>query len=215
MTKEELLELYKLQPKIRSIASRIEQKNSQKLHLKGLVGSADSLIAASVFSSGSLPHLFILNDKEEAAYFLNNVENFLGENTALFYPASYKKTFHTDELDNASVLLRAEVLSRMNKRARTLIVTYPEAIAEKVVTKKNLEQNSIDLRIGEKISVEFINEFLLHHEFGSTDFVAEAGEFSIRGPSSGLLISVFSPTTAGVQSITLIFLSINFFIIAW
>ena len=160
---------------------RIEQNISQKLHLKGLVGSADSLVAASVFLSGSKPHLFILNDKEQAAYFLNNVENFLGENTALFYPASYKKTFQTDELDNASVLLRAEVLSRMHKRARMLIVTYPEAIAEKVVTKKNLEQNSIDLRIGEKISVDFINEFLLHHEFGSTDFVAEAGEFSIRG----------------------------------
>src|SRR5439155_449028 len=62
----------------------------------------------------------------------------------------------------------------------TLIVSYPEALAEKVITKKNLEKNSIDLRVKEKISIDFINEFLLHHEFESTDFVAEAGEFSVR-----------------------------------
>ncbi len=181
MTKEELLGLYKSQPKIFSLASQIEQNNSQKLHLKGLVGSAASVIAASVYASSNSPHLFILNDREEAAYFLNDTENFLEEDTAMFFPASYKKTFQLNELDNANVLLRAEVLSRISKRSRTLIVTYPEAIAEKVVTKKNLEQNSIDLRIKEKISIDFINEFLLHHEFESTDFVAEAGEFSVRG----------------------------------
>ena len=70
-----------------------------------------------------------------------------------------------DEPDQANVLLRAEVLSRVNKRKRTFIVSYPEALAEKVITKKNLEKNSIDLRVKEKISIDFINEFLLHHEF--------------------------------------------------
>ncbi len=181
MTKDELLELFKSQPKIRSIAAQVEQNNSRKLHLKGLVGSSDAVIAASVCSTTTHSHLFILNDKEEAAYFLNNLENFLGENTASYYPASYKKTFKLDEPDNANVLLRAEVLSRVNKRSRTLVVSYPEALVEKVVTRKNLEQNSIDLRVGEKVSIDFINEFLLHHEFESTDFVAEAGEFSVRG----------------------------------
>ncbi len=181
MTKDELLGLYTSQPKIRSIASQIEQKNSLKLHLKGLVGSSDGVLAASVYTSTHRPHLFILNDKEEAAYFLNAVENFTGENSGFFYPASYKKTFQVDELDNANVLLRAEVLSHVSKRSRTLVVTYAEALAEKVVTKKNLEQNSIDLRVKEKVSIDFINEFLLHHEFESTDFVAEAGEFSVRG----------------------------------
>ncbi len=181
MTKEELLGLYRSQPKIISLASQIGLNNSQKLHLKGLVGSAASLIAASVSASSGFSQLFILNDKEEAAYFLNDLENFKGDEETMFFPASYKKTFQWDELDNANVLLRAEVLSRVNKRSRTLIVTYPEAIAEKVVTKKNLEKNSIDLRVKEKISIDFINEFLLHHEFESTDFVAEAGEFSVRG----------------------------------
>ncbi|MCX6291145.1 MAG: transcription-repair coupling factor, partial [Bacteroidetes bacterium] len=146
------------------------------------------VVAAAVCAQCESSHLFILNDKEEAAYFLNNLENFLGENTALYFPASYKKTFQLDEPDSANVLLRSEVLSRVAKRSRTIIVSYPEAIAEKVITRKNLEQNSVELRVKEKISIDFINEFLLHHEFESTDFVAEAGEFSVRGG----IVDIFS-----------------------
>src|SRR5205085_12386638 len=121
------------------------------------------------------------NSKDEAAYFQNNLDNLLGENASLFFPASYKKVFVIEELDNGSVLLRAEVLNRINKSAhRQLVVTYPEAIAEKVVTKKNLEKNSIELRVGEKLSIDFINEFLVHHEFENVDFISQAGEFSVR-----------------------------------
>ena len=136
---------------------------------------------AAVSSHGNQSHIVILNDNEEAAYFLNDLENILGEGQAFFFPASYKKSFHVDEADNSNILMRAEVLSKLNRNSKTLVITYPEAIAEKVVTRRNLELNSIAMRVKDSISISFINEFLLHHEFENVDFVQQAGEFSIRG----------------------------------
>lgn len=188
MTKEELLSLYQAQPNTRAIARLIEEPAPSHLHLPGLAGSSVAFIASSVSKLTSRQQIFILPDKEEAAYFLNNLENLLGENTALYFPASYKKSFRFDEVDNSNVLLRAETLSRLSKNVPTLVVTYPEALAEKVVTRHNLEQNSIELRVGEKVSPDFINEFLMHHEFENTDFVAEAGDFSVRGG----IVDIFS-----------------------
>lgn len=133
--------------------------------------------------------MIVLNDREEAAYFLNNLENLRDENPPLYFPSSYKKSFQIEELDNANVLMRAEVLGRLNRGSNTLVVTYPDAICEKVVTRHNLEKNSIEMRIGEKISVEFITEFLLHHEFENVDFVAQAGEFSVRGGIVDIFLS--------------------------
>jgi transcription-repair coupling factor (superfamily II helicase) len=182
VTREELLGLFRNRPQVRIVEQLLTEPAIHRIHLRGFAGSADALFAASV--AGSIPstQVFILNDKEEAAYFQNNLDNVLGENSSLLFPASYKKTFQVDEPDNANVLQRAEVLNRINKSPNPqLIVTYPEALAEKVVTKKNLEQNSIDLRVKEKVSIDFINEFLQHHGFEYTDFVAQAGEYSVRG----------------------------------
>jgi transcription-repair coupling factor (superfamily II helicase) len=182
MTRDELLGLYRRRGEVVSVANFIEESTPHRLHLRGFAGSSHSLFAAAVSLQCNRSQLFVLGDKEEAAYFQNNLDALLGENASLFFPASYKKTFQLDELDNASVLLRAEVLNRINKsQAPQLVVTYAEALAEKVVTRKNLEQNSIDVRVHEKLSIDFITDFLLMHEFANTDFVAEAGEFSVRG----------------------------------
>jgi transcription-repair coupling factor (superfamily II helicase) len=188
VTRDELLSLYIAQPNSRAIARLLEEPAARHLQLTGLAGSSGAFIAAAVTKLTACQHIFILPGKDEAAYFLNNLENILDDKTSLYFPASYKKTFRLDETDNSAVLLRAETLSRLNKNLRTLVVTYPEAIAEKVVTRKNLEKNSIELRIGEKVSLDFINEFLLQHEFVNTDFVAEAGEFSVRGG----IVDIFS-----------------------
>src|SRR4030095_12777227 len=123
----------------------IEEPAHRRFVLQGLSGSSGAFIASAVVSLSTRQHVFILPDKEEAAYFLNNLENILDTRSALFFPSSYKKPFHIDEVDSGSVLLRAEALSRLNKTLRTLLVTYPEALAEKVVTRRNLEQNSIEL----------------------------------------------------------------------
>ena len=165
MDRNQLLGYYTSRPLVVSIAAKLQEPVANHLQIGGLAGSADAIILAAVTSLTTNSHLVILNDREEAAYFLNNIENLLANNQPLFFPSSYKRTFQLDDSDNASILSRAEVLSRLNKASSVIVVTYPEAIAERVVTRKNLEQNSITLRVGEKLSTDFLNEFLLHHEF--------------------------------------------------
>ena len=155
----------------------------------GLVGSASSLAIAAAFKDSERPFLFILNDKEEAAYHLNDLENLLGEDSVLFYPGSYRRPYQIDETDNANVLLRSEVLNRINSRKKSaLIVTYPEALFEKVVTKKELEKNTLKLSLNDKVSIDFVNEVLFEYKFKRADFVTEPGEFSVRGG----ILDVFS-----------------------
>src|SRR5690606_16557807 len=100
-------------------------KNQTKLHLKGLVGSALSFAVSNAFEEADLPFLLIFNDKEEAAYYLNDLEQLVGDKNVLFYPGSYRRPYQMEETDNANVLLRAEVLNRINSRKKpAIIVSY-------------------------------------------------------------------------------------------
>ena len=122
------------------------------------------------------PFLVLLNDKEEAAYVLNDLEQLVGDKDVLFYPGSYRRPYQIEETDNANVLLRAEVLNRINSRKKpAIIVTYPDALFEKVVTRKELEKNTQKLKIGDTISLDFLNEVLFEYEFKRVDFVTEPG----------------------------------------
>lgn len=157
--------------------------------ISGLEGSQASLVAASQFLASDSDFLFILNDKEEAAYFLNDLEKLIGEKQVFFFPGSYRRPYQIEETENANVLLRAEVLNRLNSRKKpAAIVTYPEALFEQVVTKKTLNSNTLKLKEGEKIDIDFLNETLFEFHFNRTDFVTEPGEFSIRGG----IVDVFS-----------------------
>ena len=164
-------------------------KTQSKVHLKGLVGSSLSLSIAEVFKSAEKPFLLIFDDKEEAAYYLNDLEQILSEKDVLFYPGSYRRPYQIEETDNANVLLRAEVLNRINSRKKpAVIVTYPDALFEKVVTRKELERNTLKVSIGDSLSIDFINEVLFDYNFKRVDFVIEPGEFSVRGG----IVDVFS-----------------------
>lgn len=178
---QQLLGLYTSRPSVVTVRSGLENPMPGKWHLKGLAASSDALVASALYSITQPVHVLVLSDRESAAYFLNDLENILGGNQVLFFPASYKNIRNTQEPDNSSILMRAEVLSRINRGQRTLVVTFPEAFAEKVVTRHNLELNSVEVRVGENLSTEFLNEFLLHHDFNNVDFVAQAGEYSVRG----------------------------------
>ena len=188
MSKTIVRSLFKKSSALGKLQNSIIQ--SQKpIYLSGLVGSATSLVIAETFKTTEFPFLFILNDKEEAAYHLNDLENLLGEDTVLFYPGSYRRPYQIDETDNANVLLRSEVLNRINSRKKpALIVTYPEALFEKVVTKKELEKNTLKLSLNDRVSIDFVNEVLFEYKFKRTDFVTEPGEFSVRGG----ILDVFS-----------------------
>ena len=165
------------------------QNNTPKVHLSGLVGSSISFIIRSVFKKSELPFLLILNDKEEAAYYLNDLEQMVGDQDVLFYPASFRRPYQIEDTDNANVLLRAEVLNRINSRKKpAIIVSYPEALFEKVVTRKELDKNTLKVAVGDQISIDFINEVLFEYEFKRVDFITEPGEFSVRGG----IVDVFS-----------------------
>ncbi|MGO2101817.1 MAG: transcription-repair coupling factor [Psychroflexus halocasei] len=166
-----------------------ETSQNSKFKVESLVGSAVSLFIASVFQESDAPFLLIFNDKEEAAYHLNDLEALLGGKDVLFYPSSYRRPYQIEETDNANVLLRAEVLNRINSRQKpSIIVTYPEALFEKVVTKSELNKSILKIKIDDELSIDFVNEVLFEYKFKRVDFVTEPGEFSVRGG----IIDVFS-----------------------
>jgi transcription-repair coupling factor (superfamily II helicase) len=157
--------------------------------VQGLNGSSISIVLTAVFKDADKPFMLICNDKEEAAFYLNDLEKMIGEEKVLFYPGSYRRPYQIEETDNANVLLRAEVLNRINSRKKpAVIVTYPDALFEKVVTRKELEKNTLKISVGDQISMEFANEVLFEYKFKRVDFVTEPGEFSLRGG----ILDVFS-----------------------
>jgi len=174
--------------KVKQITNTLENPLS-KIQLKGLLGSSFSFVFQAIFKQSDKTFLLIFNEKEEAAYYLNDLEQMVGANDVLFYPSSYRRPYQIEETDNANVLLRSEVLNRINSRKKpAVIVTYPEAIFEKVVTRKELEKNTLKVSVGETVSIDFINEVLFEYEFKRVDFITEPGEFSVRGG----ILDVFS-----------------------
>ena len=172
-----------------ALKTQLTEQSRDNCVVSGLVGSALSITIAELFKETALPFLLILNDKEQAAYHLNDLENILGDESVLFYPGSYRRPYQIEQTDNANVLLRSEVLNRINSRKKpALIVTYPEALFEKVVTKKELEKNTLKISVGENLSIDFVNEVLFEYNFKRVDFVTEPGEFSVRGG----ILDVFS-----------------------
>ena len=187
MKKIDLINRYVKSIQKNNVVDYIEQK--KPLFLKNLSGSVASLVAISCFKSIDKTFVFMLNNKEEAAYFLNDLEQFIPEKDLLFYPGSYRRPYQIEETDNANVLMRAEVLHRLiSRRKPSFIVTYPDAIFEKVITKKELNKSTLKLSVGEEIGIDFLNETLFEYGFTYADFVLEPGQFSIRGG----LVDVFS-----------------------
>ena len=174
--------------KVKQIVNTLENPLT-KIELKGLLGSSFSFVFQAIFKQSEKPYLLIFNEKEDAAYYLNDLEQMIGTNEVLFYPSSYRRPYQIEETDNANVLLRSEVLNRINSRKKpAVIVTYPEALFEKVVTRKELEKNTLKVAIGDTVSIDFINEVLFEYEFKRVDFITEPGEFSVRGG----ILDVFS-----------------------
>ena len=210
-----LLKLYFGDEKILSVAKALEEKKSS-ISLKGLAGSSISFIIRAVAEKKSGVHLIVLQDKEQAAYVLNDLETLTSPQSplpvrqagllsvrspsdkergakleVLFFPSSFKKPFITEEQDTSSIQLRAEVLNSIRQADSgntSIIISYPEAIAEKVISKEHLEKNSIDIIKGEKISLQFLTELLNEYGFERCNYVLEPGQFSIRGG----IVDIFS-----------------------
>ncbi|MDO6811691.1 transcription-repair coupling factor [Tenacibaculum soleae] len=188
MSKQTIVNHYQQSSNVKQIVDALQQEQPH-FQIANLVGSSLSFVISESFKKADKPYLLIFNDKEEAAYYLNDLEQLLGDKNVLFYPGSYRRPYQIEETDNANVLLRSEVLNRINSQKKTaIIVTYPTALFEKVVTKKDLEKNTLKITVGESLSPDFVNEVLFEYNFNRVDFVTEPGEFSVRGG----IIDVFS-----------------------
>ncbi len=161
----------------------LQSPEVQSIRLKGLRGSMDAVIASTLLELSNSSHIFILSDKEEAAYFRNDLQNLLPMKEIGLFPTSYKKPYQVEEVENANVLMRAEILNkiRLDRGGQRLLVTYPGALAEKVINRKSLENHTLVLAAGTIVEMGKLNDQLQEHGFERTDFVFEAGQFSIRG----------------------------------
>ena len=162
----------------------------------GLAGSAKAFAVEQAFREQGGQHLVICSTKEDAAYFYNDLESLFGERSLdyskkqiLFYPTSYKRPYEPERPDNTYILSRTEVLQRVSTSERkTVIVTYPEALSEKVFTRRLLAKNTFKVKQGDRINLDFLTDLLFEYGFENVDFVVEPGQFAIRGG----LIDVFS-----------------------
>ncbi|MES2777140.1 MAG: transcription-repair coupling factor [Bacteroidota bacterium] len=186
MNIEALKDKFKNDPRIFEIADKLSFAQTQQIHLNGLNGSSKEWVMDAVFNhkaAAKLTHLVILSDQEEAAYFHNTLENLTNEALNLFYfPSSFKTKKNYKLLNSSHVMLRTEALTKLTAGGeRNIIITYPEALFEKVVLAKELASNIISIKQAEAIDLNGVMELFVMLGFERTDFVYEPGQFALRG----------------------------------
>jgi len=182
-----LLDTYRQSEKINKLGDLL--LNNRHIGLKKLGESALSFVMAALYQKLQQPFLLIFDHKEEAAYYYNDLQHILGEDRILFYPESYRRAYQIEKTDNANVLLRSKVLNHLQSRQKPqIVVSYTDALFEKVVVKKELIKNTLKIKKGDKLSMDFLFEVMFEYKFEQVDFVTQPGEFSIRGG----ILDVFS-----------------------
>lgn len=201
MSIRDLISVYNSHPHTRSFAewagrtpsalSQTHLSTENVIHLKGLTGSSFSLFAASAVQTSGGVHWIIIPDREQSAYVYNDLLNTLNEETVLYFPSAYKRSVVHNDVDEAGLILRTAVLNRLKTRKENeniILISFPDALIEKVVSATSLDKNTLALKVGEKISIGFIREVLHEYHFEEEEFVTEPGQFSIRGS----IVDIFS-----------------------
>jgi len=172
-------------PRLFQLADRLSFADAQKIYLKNLQGSSAEFVVSAVFNTPAtqtLNHLIVLNDAEEAAYFHNTLENLTSALDLFYFPSSFKNRKNFQLLNSSHVMLRTEMLTKLSIGGnKKIIVTYPEALFEKVVLPKTLSSNIIQIKTNDSISVDSLMELFVMYGFMRTDFVYEPGQFALRG----------------------------------
>ena len=182
MNFSEILSLYQNESLVSAIRSSTSTRGN--INIRGLAGSVDAVLCAAVGLDQSFVQLIVVHDREEANYFFHDLRQILEtQGKVLLFPTSYKKAYQFEEVENANILQRAEVLNAINQHQEQplFIITYPEAFTEKVINKRSLVENTFQASVGEKVDVAFLSELLITYDFEKTDFVYEAGQFAVRG----------------------------------
>ena len=184
----ELQRIYAGHPNTAGLAALLEDSSVRTIFLGGLHASATPLFISSFIRENKQTFVFILGDQEEAGYFYHDLTQVNGEENILFFPSSYRRAIKYGQKDAANEILRTEVLSRLQKGDTLCVVTYPDALAEKVVSQEELTDKTLKLSVGEHVDTEFIAEVLTSYGFEHVDYVYEPGQYAVRGS----IIDVFS-----------------------
>lgn len=196
MRLEEFLEHYSQQSHTRKLVRYIGEEDKHSLWIKGMAGSSAAAMAASVISGMKGTHLFILNEKEQAAYFYNDLEYLLDEKDTsfqrkkvMFFPTSYKKAYDLAHTDNTNALERSQVVGKLSSASGTrIIVSFPEALAEKLVTRSFLSRSTFKIKVGDVLDQDDLIDYLDEQHFERVDFVIAPGQYAVRGG----ILDVFS-----------------------
>ena len=187
---EELIDLYARSPQSAALAKALGNVSMRSVFVEGLTASAAAVLFASVTRRTPQTILFILPDADEAGYFFQDLEQMLGKTSSvLFFPSSYRRQVKYGQRDAANEILRTEVLARLSNSPSTgggegealYIVTYPDALSELVVSKRKLDERSMQLRTGETKNVTELEQTLREFGFQEVDYVYEPGQFALRG----------------------------------
>lgn len=183
------LKYFKGQKQFARLTKKLAAPPGEKIHLKGLIGSSKTILAANLSEILQNSMLFLLADREEAAYLYDDLNNLGLGQSVIFFPSSYKRSIQYDQPDQEFIVQRTEALNTIqNSENPYLIITFHEAIVEKVISPENFKKNTLQINAGDKISIRFINEFLFEYGFERVDFVYEPGQFAVRGS----IVDIFS-----------------------
>ena len=177
----ELQRIYASHPNVAGLTSLLDNKDIRTIYLKGMHASCASLFASGIFDKAPGIYVFILNDVEEAGYFYHDLAQVNGDEQILFFPSSYRRAIKYGQKDAANEILRTEVLSRLGKQESLVVVTYPDALAEKVVSCQYLSDRTLKLDVGQHIETDKITALLVEYGFEHVDYVYEPGQFATRG----------------------------------
>ena len=172
-----LQQIYAKHPNMKGLAELLQKKDIHTI----THASCPSFFASAYIKIHPGVNLFILNDQEEAGYFYHDMVQANGDADILFFPSSYRRAIKYGQRDAANEILRTEVLTRLGKSAPVSVVTYPDALAEKVVSKQELDTQMLVLKVGQEIETDKIAEQLVAFGFEHVDYVYEPGQFATRG----------------------------------
>ena len=185
---QDLLKLYAQSPQVKALGDTLKKKSVKTVFLEGLMCSSAPVVFSAIGEKGVsktkfLTTLFVMQDGDDAGYFYHDLVQMLGEERVLFFPSSYRRAIKYGQRDAANEILRTEVLSKLSQMGPSplMIVSYPEALAELVVSKKQLSDKTLVLRKGETVAVDDVTDFLRELGFHEVDYVYEPGQFALRG----------------------------------
>ena len=188
MTLQDIAKLYGRSPQANALVDLLKKKSVHSLFLQGLVCSSASMFFGSMKTRLKRSVLFVLDDADEAGYFYHDLTQMLGQESVFFFPSSYRRAVKYGQRDAANEILRTEVLARLSAGNPIFIVSYPDALAELVVSKQHLDEKILKLSVGQQIPQVDVVHQLRDFKLQEVDYVYEPGQFAVRGS----IIDVYS-----------------------